>query len=170
MLDGDDESMQTQMAATGMQSSDFVGRTHQRTLRHLLSTVSCRVHLSPTTVRQAESVHSHCSTTDTRTRTSKDNPPHIIPLPSPLLSPIPPLPPTPTQPPHPAQSPCARPAPTATSFACDSPTKSVSRSELRLLQLRPHFHFTCAQRTRFNHVRCRRWQAEGEARSGLLAG
>ena len=169
MLDGGDESMQTQMAATGMQSSDFGRRTHQRTLRHLLSTVSCRVHLSPTTVRQAESVHSHCSTTDTRTRTSKDHPPHIIPLPSPLSSPIPPLPHTPTQPPHPAQTPCARPAPTATSFACDSPTKSVSRSELRLLQLRPHFPFICTQRTRSKHVRCR-WQAEGEARSGLLAG
>ena len=105
---------------------------------------------------------------------SYNNPPHNIPLPSTLLSLIPPLPPTPTQPPRPPQTPSAFSAPTATSFACDSPAKSDSIRKVSYVcssyALTFTFTFTCAQSTRFKHERCRRWQAEGGARSGLLVG
>lgn len=127
--------------------SDF-GRTHHANTPSSSSCCCCRVQLSPTT--QAVRQRPKASTLPAPPATHSNNPPHITYTAalatlltqsstssythSTVLL---------------AQTPSVSLAPTATSFACDSPTKSDSRSELRLLQLRLHLHSIRAQHTRF---------------------
>lgn len=152
---GQERSLQTQMATTGMQSlasSDFGRRTHHantgRSVIFLLLQGSTQPYHTACATK-AESVNSACLL---HQRHSNNNPPHApyTAAVATLLAPS-------STPSHAhsavqsllAHAPSASPAPTATSFACDSPTKSHPRSELRLLQPRRNLHSTRAYSTPF---------------------
>jgi len=158
-----------------LDSSDFGGRTHHSRAPSSSSLFLQGSRLQPYhsgETRPKASTLPAPPPAPAHARSLSPNPPHITLILPPRLSLIPRPPPIPTQPPRSSQHPCARPTTPTTSFACDSPTKSETRSELRLLQLRfhLHLHFTCAESTRFSTRKCPLWRAEGGVRSGLLAG